>query len=236
MNTGTVNSLSVFFPCYNEQDNIARVAMASLDVLTGLNIDFEIIIVNDGSKDNTGQVADRLAQNNNRIKAVHHQVNRGYGAALQSGFAAASKEYVFYTDGDGQFDIKELPLLFQYAADYDIVTGYRINRQDNLVRKINAFCWTTLVNLLFGMRIKDMDCAFKLYKRRIFDDIKLKSTGALINTEIFARAKNKGYKVFQIGVHHYPRTAGTQTGAKLTVILRAFKELFALYKQIKSDK
>jgi glycosyltransferase involved in cell wall biosynthesis len=236
MNTGTVNSLSVFFPCYNEQDNIERVVRASLDVLTGLNIDFEIIVVNDGSKDKTGQVADRLAQNDNRIKAVHHQVNRGYGAALQSGFAASSKDYVFYTDGDGQFDIKELPLLFQYAADYDIVTGYRINRQDNLARKINAFCWTTLVNLLFGMKIKDMDCAFKLYKRKIFDDIKLKSTGALINTEIFARAKNKGYKIFQIGVHHYPRTAGTQTGAKLTVILRAFKELFALYKQIKSDK
>ena len=236
MNTGTVNSLSVFFPCYNEQDNIERVARASLDVLTGLNIDFEIIIVNDGSKDKTGQVADQLAQKDNRIKTVHHQVNRGYGAALQSGFAASSKEYIFYTDGDGQFDIKELPLLFQYAVDYDIVTGYRINRQDNLARKLNAFCWTTLVNLLFGMKIKDMDCAFKLYKRRIFDDIKLKSTGALINTEIFARAKNKGYKIFQIGVHHYPRTAGVQTGAKLKVILRAFKELFALYKQIKSDK
>jgi glycosyltransferase involved in cell wall biosynthesis len=236
MNTGMVNSLSVFFPCYNEQDNIERVVKSALDVLTGLNIDFEIIIVNDGSKDRTGQVADLLAQKNKRIKAVHHQVNRGYGAALQSGFAAASKEYVFYTDGDGQFDIKELPMFFKYMADYDIITGFRINRQDNLARKINAFCWTTMVNLLFGMKIKDMDCAFKLYKRRIFDDIKLRSTGALINTEIFARAKNKGYKVYQIGVHHYPRTAGVQTGAKLSVILRAFKELFALYKQIKSDK
>jgi glycosyltransferase involved in cell wall biosynthesis len=236
MNAGMVNSLSVFFPCYNEQDNIERVVKSALDVLAGLNIDFEIILVNDGSKDKTGQVADSLAQKDKRVKAVHHQVNRGYGAALQSGFAAASKEYVFYTDGDGQFDIKELPTLFKYMADYDIVTGFRINRQDNLARKINAFCWTTMVNLLFGMKIKDMDCAFKLYKRRIFDDIKLKSTGALINTEIFARAKNKGYKVYQIGVHHYPRTAGVQTGAKLKVILRAFKELFALYKQIKSDK
>jgi glycosyltransferase involved in cell wall biosynthesis len=166
---------------------------------------------------------------------VHHNVNRGYGAALQSGFKAASKEYVFYTDGDGQFDIKELPMLFKYMADYDIVTGYRIKRQDNLVRKINAFCWTTMVNLLFGMKIKDMDCAFKLYKRRIFDDIKMRSTGALINTEIFAQARRKGYKIFQLGVHHYPRTAGRQTGANLKVILRAFKELFNLYKQIKAD-
>lgn len=236
MNTGTVKSLSVFFPCYNEQDNVEKTVKSALDCLSPLGIDFELIIVDDGSKDNTGRIADRLAAENKHIKVVHHQTNLGYGSALQSGFKAASKEYVFYTDGDGQFDIKELLLLFKYMPDYDIVTGYRINRQDNLVRKINAFCWTTLVNILFGMKIRDMDCAFKLYKRKVFDDIKMKSTGALINTEIFARAKNKGYKIFQLGVHHYPRTAGTQTGAKLTVILRAFKELFALYKQIKSDK
>ena len=236
MDSGSVKSLSVFFPCYNEQDNIERVVKTAFDVLSPLKIDFEIIIVDDGSKDKTGQIADSLAAGDAHIKVVHHRPNRGYGAALQSGFKASTKEYVFYTDGDGQFDIKELPSLFKYTADYDIVTGYRIKRQDNLARKINAFCWTTLVNLLFGMKIKDMDCAFKLYKRRIFDDIKMESTGALINTEIFARAGNKGYKIFQTGVHHYPRTAGVQTGANLRVILRAFKELFALYKQIKNDK
>ena len=232
----TVKSLSVFFPCFNEQENAERVVKAAIDCLKPLNIDYELIIVNDGSRDSTAQIADSLAAKDSRIKAVHHKTNLGYGAALQSGFRAATKEFVFYTDGDGQFDIRELPLLFKYTADYDIITGFRINRQDNLVRKINAFCWTTLVNLLFGMKIKDMDCAFKLYKRRIFDDVKMKSSGALINTEIFARAKNKGYKIFQIGVHHYPRIAGTQTGAKLSVILRAFKELFAMYKQIKNDK
>ena len=235
MDTDCVTSLSVFFPCFNEQDNIERVVKSAVDVLTALKIDFEVIIVDDGSKDKTGEIADSLAAKDKHIKVVHHGINQGYGAALQSGFKAATKEYVFYMDGDGQFDIKELPMLFKYMADYDIATGYRINRQDNLIRKINAFCWTTMVNLLFGMKIKDMDCAFKLYKRRIFDDIKMKSAGALINTEIFARAKNKGYKIFQIGVHHYPRTAGVQTGAKLKVILRAFKELFVLYKQIKSD-
>ena len=235
MDTGCVTSLSVFFPCFNEQDNIERVVKSAIDVLTALKIDFEIIIVDDGSRDKTGEIADSLAAKDKHIKVVHHSINRGYGAALQSGFKAASKEYVFYTDGDGQFDIRELPMLFKYMADYDIATGYRINRQDNLIRKINAFCWTTMINLLFGMKIKDMDCAFKLYKRRIFDDIKMESTGALINTEIFARARRKGYKIFQLGVHHYPRTAGRQTGAKLKVILRAFKELFNLYKQIKAD-
>lgn len=236
MDNEPVKSLSVFFPCYNEQDNIERVVKAAVDVLTTLKTDYEIIIVDDGSKDRTGQIADKLASENKNVKVVHHRPNLGYGAALQSGFKAATKEYVFYTDGDGQFDIKELPMLFKYMADYDIVSCFRIKRQDNLIRKINALCWTTLVNLLFGMRIKDMDCAFKLYKRRIFDDIKMKSGGALINTEILARAKRKGYKIFQVGVHHYPRTAGKQTGANLKVILRAFEELFALYKQIKSDK
>ncbi len=236
MNNGQVKSLSVFFPCYNEQENIERVAKSTVDLLESLGIDYEVILVDDGSKDNTGKIADKLAVENNRIKVVHHSPNKGYGAALQSGFKAATKEYVFYTDGDGQFDIKELPMLFKYTSQYDIVTGFRINRQDNIMRKLNALCWTTMVNFLFGMKIKDMDCAFKLYKRKIFDEITLKSTGALINTEIFARFNNKGYKVYQLGVHHYPRTAGTQTGANIKVILRAFKELFALYKQIKNDK
>jgi len=231
-----VNSISVFFPCYNEQENIERVAKSAVELLESLKLDYEIIIVNDGSKDNTGKIADKLASENPRIKVVHHSPNKGYGAALQSGFKAATKEYVFYTDGDGQFDIKELPLLFKYVPEYDIVTGFRIKRQDNFMRKLNAFCWTTMVNILFGMKIRDMDCAFKLYKRKIFDEITLKSTGALINTEIFARFNNKGYRVYQLGVHHYPRTAGTQTGANIKVILRAFRELFALYKQIKNDK
>jgi glycosyltransferase involved in cell wall biosynthesis len=231
-----VNSISVFFPCYNEQENIERVAKSAAELLESLHLDYEVILVDDGSKDNTGKIADKLAAENSRIKVVHHSPNKGYGAALQSGFKAATKEYVFYTDGDGQFDIKELPNLFKYVPEYDIVTGFRIKRQDNFMRKLNAFCWTTMVNILFGMKIKDMDCAFKLYKRKIFDEITLKSTGALINTEIFARFNNKGYKVYQLGVHHYPRTAGTQTGANIKVILRAFKELFALYKQIKNDK
>ncbi|MBN1788301.1 MAG: glycosyltransferase family 2 protein [Sedimentisphaerales bacterium] len=236
MDTGPVTSLSVFFPCYNEQDNVEKTVQSALDCLSPLSIDFELIIVNDGSKDDTAQIADNIATKNDRIKVVHHGTNKGYGAALQSGFAAASKEYVFYTDGDGQFDIRELPQLFKYMADYDIVSCYRIKRQDSFIRKLNAFGWTTLGRLLFRMKIKDVDCAFKLYKRKIFDDIKLQSSGALIDTEILARATRKGYKIFQVGVHHYPRTAGQQTGAKLSVILRAFKELFVLYRQIKNDK
>ncbi|MFH1881794.1 MAG: glycosyltransferase family 2 protein [Planctomycetota bacterium] len=226
-------SISVFFPCYNEQDNITRVAEQALAVLEKLNADFEVIIVNDGSSDSTGQIADEIAGQKDRVKVVHHRTNLGYGAALQSGFKAATKELVFYTDGDGQFDINEMPPLLRLMEQYDIVSCYRLNRQDNLVRKINGWCWTKLVCLLFGMKIRDIDCAFKLYKREIFDNIKVVSTGALIDAEILARAVRKGYRITQQGIHHYPRTAGAQTGANLRVILRAFKELLRLRSQIR---
>ena len=228
-------SISVFFPCYNEQGNIAGVVGKALAELENLNADFEVIIVDDGSGDSTGTIADELAGGNDRVKVVHHRTNLGYGAALQSGFKASTKELVFYTDGDGQFDIKEMPGLLDLMEQCDIVSCYRLNRQDNLVRKINAWCWTKLVCLLFGMRIRDIDCAFKLYKREIFDNIKLVSTGALIDAEILARAVRQGYRVEQRGVHHYPRTAGAQTGANFRVILRAFKELFRLWRQIRKD-
>lgn len=205
----------------------------ALAVLKKLNADFEIIIVNDGSSDATGQLADEICRRDNRIKAVHHPTNLGYGAALQSGFKTAAKELVFYTDGDGQFDINEMPPLLRLMEQYDIVSCYRLNRRDNLIRKINGWCWTKLVCLLFGMKIRDIDCAFKLYKREIFDNIKVVSTGALIDAEILARAVRKGYRVTQQGIHHYPRTAGAQTGANLRVILLAFKELLRLRSQIR---
>ncbi len=230
-----VKSLSVFFPCYNEQDNVERVVNRSIEILEPLDIDYELIIVNDGSKDRTSQIAHKLAEANSKIKVVDHPTNLGYGAALQSGFRAATKEFVFYTDGDGQFDIAELPPLFDLMNDCDIVSCCRINRQDNFIRKLNAFCWTTLVCMLFKMKLKDIDCAFKLYRRNIFDNMQMKSTGALIDTEILARAVKKGCRIVQRPVHHYPRTAGRQTGAKISVILRAFKELFGLYRQIKKS-
>jgi len=227
-------SISVFFPCYNEQDNVALTTEQAVSVLEKLNADYEVIIVNDGSADATGKIADNIARSNSRVKVVHHPTNYGYGAALRSGFKAATKELVFYTDGDGQFNMNEMPPLLPLIKEYDIVSCYRLNRQDNLVRKINAWCWTKLVCFMFGMKIRDIDCAFKLYKREIFDKIEMKSSGALIDTEILARALRKGYTITQKGVHHYSRTAGSQTGAKFTVILRAFKELFKLYRQIRS--
>ncbi|MCI0499598.1 MAG: glycosyltransferase family 2 protein [Planctomycetales bacterium] len=230
--THPVTSLTVFFPCYNERESIRPLTEKTLSVLKDICRDYEVIIVDDGSADGTAQLADQLAAEYPAVRTVHHPHNRGYGAALQSGFRAAAKEYVFYTDGDGQFDVGEIHLLLPLICQYDIVSAYRFNRQEGLVRKINAFCWSTLVNILFNLNLKDIDCAFKLYKRGIFDAIEMLSTGALIDTEILARAKQKGYTITQIGVHHYPRIAGKATGAKIGVIVRAFRELFKLRKNI----
>ncbi|MHC4326259.1 MAG: glycosyltransferase family 2 protein [Planctomycetota bacterium] len=227
-------SISVFFPCYNEQENVGRTVENALEVMKKLNADFEIIIVNDGSTDKTGQIADEIAGRDGRIKVVHHKHNLGYGAALQSGFKTATKELVFYTDGDGQFDINEMPPLLSLMEQYDIVSCYRLNRRDPIIRKINGWCWTRLICLLFGMKIRDIDCAFKLYKREIFDKIQLSSTGALIDAEILARAVRMNYRITQKGVHHYPRTAGEQSGANIRVVLRAFKELLKLQSRIRS--
>jgi glycosyltransferase involved in cell wall biosynthesis len=232
-NPDTPVSISVFFPCYNEQDNVERTVNNALDVLKNLKADFEVIIVNDGSRDATARIADDIAARNDRVKTVHHKTNLGYGAALKSGFKAVTKDLVFYTDGDGQFDISEMPPLIPLMDQYDIVSCYRLDRQDSLIRKLNGWAWTKLVCLLFGVKIRDIDCAFKLYKTQIFDNIEMSSDGALIDAEILARAVRKGYTVTQKGVHHFPRTAGEQTGANLKVILRAFKELFKLRRRIR---
>ena len=220
--------LTIFFPCFNEELNVERVAMEALAVAQRITGEYEIIIVNDGSSDRTGEIADRLARQYPDIRVVHHERNSGYGAALQSGFKNARKELVFYTDGDGQFNIEEITRLLPLIENYDIVSGYRTNRRDPLLRKVNAFLWGTLVNFLFKFKISDVDSAFKLYRREIFDHITLESQGALIDTEILAKARAKGFTITEVGVSHYPRRAGEQTGAKLKVILKAFKELFKL--------
>ena len=227
--------ISVFFPCYNEEGNVEKTTLAALRALSRRFDDFEVIIVNDGSKDNTGAIAERLAAEHANVRAVHNQPNLGYGGALQRGFREAAKPWVFYTDGDGQFDFEEIDHLLPLLKRYDIVSAYRLDRRDSLIRKINAFCWTALVNIVFGLWLRDIDCAFKIFPRRLFDEIEMKSMGALIDAEVLARAKRLGYTIGQVGVHHYPRQAGRQTGANLRVILRAFKELFRLYRDIRKS-
>lgn len=229
-------SLSIFFPCYNEEANVERVTLAALAAAREITDDFEIIIVDDGSTDRTGELAERLAAEHHRVRVVHNRPNRGYGGALQAGFLAATKEWVFYTDGDGQFDFREIPRLLDLLDRYEIISAYRLNRQESPIRRFNAWCWTLLCNYLLGTRLRDIDCAFKLYPRRLFDEITMQSLGALIDAEILAKATRRGYRIGQIGVQHYPRVAGRPTGANFRVILRAFVELIRLRRYIISDR
>ena len=228
-------ALTITFPCYNEEANVERVTRAAVEIARQVADDWEVVIVDDGSRDCTGEIADRLAAEIPNVRVVHNRPNLGYGGALARGFCEARKNWIFYTDGDGQFDFGELPKLLPLLETHDIVSCYRLDRKDPLMRKVNAFAWSTLVNLLFGIGLRDIDCAFKIYPRTFIERIEMKSRGALIDTEMLAKARRLGCSIAQLGVHHYPRTAGQQTGASIRVILRAFKELFKLYRQIKRE-
>jgi glycosyltransferase involved in cell wall biosynthesis len=225
--------ISAFFPAHNEEANIEALTRKTAKVLSEICDDYEVIIVNDGSKDRTKEIGEALAKENPKIRLINHEINKGYGAAVKSGLYGARLTWVFFTDGDGQFDVNEIKELAKYTNEADFITGYRIKRADSFMRKLNAFMWGSMVKLLFHFKVRDVDCAFKLFKKEIIDRTKPEAEGAMISTELLAKANKLGYKIKEVGEHHYPRTAGTQTGAKMKVILRAFVELFKLYNRIK---
>lgn len=235
--TGVVRECSVVLPAFNEEANIEQVVRDCVAYLDGTGLDYELLVVNDGSKDRTGEILGHLEAEFPRLRPQHHPQNRGYGAALRTGFDAARKPFVFYMDGDGQFDIRELDLLLPLATDEDhIVTGFRIKRNDPFLRRLNARLFGGwLVRILLNVYVRDLNCAFKLIPRKVLQAIRLESTGALINAELYGRAIRKGFRIKEIGVHHYPRTAGVQTGAHISVIFRAFYDLFRLRQKILSE-
>ena len=222
----TNSSLSVVLPAHNEEDAIGTTVSEVIEILSTWKLDFEIIVVDDGSQDDTGMILDTMRAADPCLKIIHHPKNQGYGAALASGFEAASKDLTFFMDSDGQFDIRDLARFLLLIEEYDAVLGYRIDRQDTWMRKVNAWGWKLLVGLVFGIHVRDVDCAFKLYPTSFFRANTLETRGAMINTEIlykFIRADNT---YTQVGVRHLPRHGGRATGAKLSVILRAFRELY----------
>jgi len=234
---GPVRELAVVLPAYNEEANIERVVRQVMAYLDPTGIDYEVLPVNDGSRDRTGEILERLRQESPRVRPQQHPQNRGYGAALRTGFDAAAKRYVFYMDGDGQFDIKDLDHLLPLASEDVIVTGYRIERRDPFLRRLNARLFGGwLVRVMLGVYVRDLNCAFKLIPKKVFETVTLESTGALINAELYGRAIRAGFGIREVGVHHYPREAGVQTGAHLSVILRAFYDLFRLRQQIISTQ
>ena len=234
--TGPVREISVVLPAYNEEANIERVVREVNDWLERSGLDAEIIAVNDGSRDRTGEILARLKTEVPRLMPETHPVNKGYGAALRTGFDAARKKYVFYMDGDGQFHIDDLDKLLPLASEDCIVTGYRIERRDPFVRRMNAKLFGGwLVRILLNVRVRDLNCAFKLIPKKVLNAITLESTGALINAELYGRSIRKGFGIREVGVHHYPREAGVQTGAHLGVIVGAFYDLFRLRQKIVQD-
>jgi glycosyltransferase involved in cell wall biosynthesis len=225
--------ISVFFPCYNEEANIKTTVTKAVKVLAQFTDVFEVIIVDDGSTDKTSEVAAALAREDQRVRVWTHETNRGYGAALRSGFGAARYGVVCFTDADGQFDLTEISQFLPLIEKYDAVLGYRIDRQDKLYRKVNTFIYKSAVNLLFQLGVRDIDCAFKMFRREVMNSITITSDGAVASAEMLIKAKRRGYRFVEVGVHHYPRVAGNPTGAKISVIFKAFIELFKLFKTLK---
>ncbi len=220
--------ISAVLPAHNEAKNLEAVVEQCLNVLAEHCTAFEIVIVDDGSSDGTADLADRLAGSNQRVKAVHHPTNRGYGAALSSGFAAASLPLIFFTDSDGQFDIRELAELLPHLDRTDMVIGYREYRQDPLHRRIYGAIFSAAVRGLFSVQARDVNCAFKVFRKSLLDEVELVSPGALINAELLALAKSRGIDSTEVSVTHLPRVFGTQSGGSPRVIFKAVAELIAL--------
>jgi len=225
-------SLSVFFPAYYDEHNISKVTEGAIRVLEELGVeDYEIVIINDGSPDRTGEVADGLAAKHDKVRVIHHPRNLGYGAALRSGFAAATKEYVFYTDGDNQFDLNELKKFVALIPHTDIVSGFRVDKQYSSYRKFTSFVYNLILRMLFGIQDRDVDCAFKLYPTRLFREITLESQDAFIDAEIAIKARMLGYTATEVGVTHLPRLDGISTGARPSVIFRTLGEIYRYYRK-----
>lgn len=228
------DSISVIFPAYNEEMNIERAIMQAISVVKMYFKDFEIIIVNDGSTDKTEKIVRKLQNSYSQIQLVN-QKNRGYGGALVSGFKKASKDWIFFTDADLQFNINQISQLLIHRTNFDFIFGYRIKRADNIARRIIEICLKVWDRLLFGLpfEIKDIDCAFKLMKRVSLISLgKINSEGAMISTELILKVLNSNYKIKQVGVNHFPRLEGKPKGFNIGVLYKAIKETVVLKKTI----
>jgi glycosyltransferase involved in cell wall biosynthesis len=225
--------VSVFLPCHNEEGNIERVAVSLEVELPSVARQHEIVVVDDGSRDRTGEIADRLAAANPHLKVVHHAVNRGYGAAVISGIRACTQPWVVLCDGDGQFEASDIARLAAKVPEYDVVVGNRTHRADPLMRRVNGKAWTVLMRLLLGIRVSDIDCGLKLFRRDLLEGIDLQAKGAMISAELMAQVAGRGAKICEVEVRHLPRVAGEQSGASFKVIARAFRELFLLHGRLR---
>jgi glycosyltransferase involved in cell wall biosynthesis len=222
----------VFFPAYYDEKNIGKVTEGVLRAVREMGIErYEIIIVEDGSPDRTGEVADELAAAHPNVRVIHHPKNLGYGAALRTGFTNATLDWVFYTDGDNQFDLQELKKFVALTPYTDIVSGFRINKQYSPWRKFTSWTYNQVLRILFDIRDRDVDCAFKIYRRDLFDKIVIESKDAFIDAEIAIKARLLNYSSTEVGVTHLPRVDGVSTGARPSVIFRTIGEILNYHRR-----
>jgi glycosyltransferase involved in cell wall biosynthesis len=221
--------MTFFFPAFDEEENVERTVELVLETIAPMVESLEVLIVDDGSRDRTPQLADALAAADPRVR-VHHQPNRGYGGALKAGFRNAHGELIAFSDGDLQFDLSELRLLLHRLDDpgkrsVDAVIGWRIKRRDPPHRIVIAKTYNAIVSLAFGLRVRDIDCAMKVFRREVFQGLRLDANGPFLSAELLIKLRARGLRMAQVGVHHYPRAAGTNTGASFRKILRTFRDI-----------
>jgi len=230
-------TLSIFFPAYYDEKNIDKVVRKAVKVAEELQLkDFEVTIIEDGSPDRTGEVADELARIYPKVKVIHHEKNLGYGATLHEGFKTAKFDYVFYTDGDNQFDLEELKKFVALLPFCDIVVGYRKKKYYSAYRKFTSLVYNFVLRWMFGIDYIDIDCAFKLFKRDLFDKITIDTKDAFIDAEIMIKARRLGYTSAEVGVKHLPRLDGISTAARPSIIIRTIREIFTYWRELKKEK
>lgn len=221
--------ISAVMPAYNEQDNI-KSAVGKIDSFLKDNFkDYEIIVVNDGSVDETGRILERLSYKNKKLRVLHNIKNLGYGATLWRGLKAAKGELIFFTDSDLQFDIRQLARFLREIKNCDAVVGYRVKRSEGFMRAFNAWGWSMACRILLGIKYRDIDCAFKLIKGEYIKKIKIISTGAAFSAELLYRLEQSGAKIVELPVKHFLRQKGKATGTNISVIIKAFGELWILF-------
>ena len=220
-----LSSVSFFCPAYHDEKNLPKLIPKVAKFLQEITNKYEIIIVEDGSPDKTGEVADFLAKKFKNVRVIHHEKNMGYGGALKDGFENAKYDYVMYTDGDNQYDVNEFKRAISLLKDADVVSGYAKKKAVNFRRKLQSIVFNTAVMALFSIYIKDINCSMKIYKMRVLKNINIKSFSAFIDAEMIIKAKRNGFKIAQFPVTHYPRSNGIEGGSKISVIMPTVKDM-----------
>jgi len=231
-------SIYLFCPAYKDEGNIGIVINSAIKVLDEIAGKYLITIIEDGSPDRTGEVADKLAGKYENVKVIHHKSNKGYGEALKTGFTNPDRsdyDFIIYTDGDGQFNLEELKKVMPLLEKYDAVIGYRRNRVENLQRKFQSWVYNFFTKMISGLKYKDFNCSFKIFKREVVERIDIEFPTVFIDAELIIKTELSGYKIFEIGVTHYPRITSTGSGAMLSLVWGTIKSMWQFHKKYKKE-